>query len=433
MPGAVFVERKEHAIQHIVAGCAGKSPEMRHEQLVESGLQHELERNEGFAPVPCNQERFDDFAERLPDRVVLPGLLRRTPEFGMSYLQLTHPVCEPLYAPHFVRSLEGGGDGDTCARGHVPDVSCDHLQAVTGISKGGEYTVEQGHPLRRKTPVIVVPDRVQEPIDKGFAGALDRRVGCVCRLPRVAPLFPIAAAEFRPPLVPLVPLADRYLHLEAAGGPVMQPGRSDVVVCRVATKITQMPVRPLLGHLLAAASCRAGGCSADGTGLERTDHLAVAAAHCVFEGWHRIGNHFGMAAPCRAGSCSADGAGLECPDRLVVVEAQSALEGWHHDLQFGPKVEWLPENIFNSAPRHQAAAWREHADIRATVADFDRRVQPPNRFEHCLGAGMAGQDRSHAITDILSVWEVKAGRVDIHENLAILDLDRETPEAGRRG
>ena len=65
--------------------------------------------------------------------------------------------------------------------------------------------------------------------------------------------------------------------------------------------------------------------------------------------------------------------------------------------------------------------------------DFDGRVQPPNRFEHGLGAGMAGQDRSHAITDILSVWEVRAGRVNIHENLAILDLDRETSEAGRRG
>src|ERR1700720_2656317 len=108
MPGTVFVKRKEHAIQHIV----------------ESRLQHALERNEGFAPVPCNQERFDDLAERLPDRVVLPGLLRRTPELGMSYLQLTHPVCEPLNAPHFVRSLEGSGDGDTCGRGHVPDVSC---------------------------------------------------------------------------------------------------------------------------------------------------------------------------------------------------------------------------------------------------------------------------------------------------------------------
>src|ERR1700722_2483659 len=433
MPGTVFVRRKEHAIQHIVAGCAGKSPELCHEQLVESGLQHALERNEGFAPVPCNQERFDDFAERLPDRVILPGLLRRTPELGMSYLQLTHPVCEPLNAPHFVRSLEGGGDGYTCGRGHVPDVSCDHLQAVTWISKGGEYTVEQGQPLRRKTPVVVVADRVQEPIHKGFAGALHRRVGCVCRLPRIAPRFPIAAAEFRSPLVPLVPLADRYLHLEAAGGPVMQPGRSDVVVSRLATKITQMPVRPLLGHLLAAASFRAGGCSADGTGLKRTDHLVVAVAHSVFKGWHRIGNHFGMAAPCRAGSCSADGAGLECPDRLVVVEAHSALEGWHHDFQFGPKVEWLPENIFNSAPRHQASAWREHADIRAAVEDFDGRVQPPNRFEHGLGAVMAGQDRSHAITDILSVWEVRAWRMDIHENLAILNLDRETSEADRRG
>src|SRR5579864_8417497 len=167
----------------------------------------------------------------------------------MSYLQLTHAVCEPLDAPHFVRSLKGGGDGDTCARGHAPDVSCGHLNAVTGISKGGEYTVEQGQPLRRKTLVVLVADRVQEPIDKGFAGALHCRVGCVCRLPRIAPLFPIVATEFRPPLVPLVPLADRYLDLEAAGGPVMQPGRSDVVVSRLATKITQMPVGFLLGYL----------------------------------------------------------------------------------------------------------------------------------------------------------------------------------------
>jgi hypothetical protein len=57
MPGAVFVQRKEHAIQHVVAAArSSESPEMRHEQLVESGLQHELECNEGFAPVPCNQE-----------------------------------------------------------------------------------------------------------------------------------------------------------------------------------------------------------------------------------------------------------------------------------------------------------------------------------------------------------------------------------------
>src|ERR1700730_15590618 len=166
MPGTVFVNRKEHEIHDIAAGCAGKSSELRHEQLVESGLQHELERNEGFAPVPCNQERFDDFAQRLPDRVVLPGLLRRTSELGMSYPQLTHPVCEPLDAPHFVRSLEGGGNGDTCARSHAPDVSCDHLQAVTGISKGGEYTVEQDQPLRRKTQVGLVADRVLEPSDK---------------------------------------------------------------------------------------------------------------------------------------------------------------------------------------------------------------------------------------------------------------------------
>src|SRR5258708_21816891 len=113
MPGAVFVERKEHAIQHIVAGCAGKSPEMRHEQLVEGRLQHELERDEGFAPVPCNQERFDDFAKRLPDRVVLPRLSRRTPELGMGYLQLTHPVSESLDAPHFFRGLAGSADGES--------------------------------------------------------------------------------------------------------------------------------------------------------------------------------------------------------------------------------------------------------------------------------------------------------------------------------
>src|SRR6266849_3701778 len=106
---------------------------------------------------------------------------------------------------------------------------------MTGISKGGEYTVEQGDPLRRKTPVVVIADRVQEPADKRFAGALHRRVGCVCRLPRITPLLPIAAAEIRPPLVALVPLADRYLYLEAAGRPVMEPGRSNVVVCRLAT------------------------------------------------------------------------------------------------------------------------------------------------------------------------------------------------------
>ncbi|MGB6256622.1 MAG: hypothetical protein WBG09_00640 [Candidatus Sulfotelmatobacter sp.] len=194
-----------------------------------------------------------------------------------------------------------------------------------------------------------------------------------------------------------------------------------------------MPVCPLLGRLLAAASCRAGGDATDGTGLELTHHLVVAAAHCVFEGWHRIGNHFGMASPCGAGRLSANNAALECPDRLVVVEAHSALEGWHHDFQLGAKVEWLPENIFNRAPRHQAAAWREHAHIRATVVDFDGRVQPPNRFEHGLGAGMAGQDGSHAITNFLSAWDVRAGRSDIHENLAILDLDSETCEAGRCG
>jgi hypothetical protein len=31
------------------------------------------------------------------------------PKLGMGYLQLTHPVSEPLDAPHFVRSLERGG------------------------------------------------------------------------------------------------------------------------------------------------------------------------------------------------------------------------------------------------------------------------------------------------------------------------------------
>jgi hypothetical protein len=32
---------------------------------------------------------------------------------GWDYLQLTHPVSEPLDAPHFVGSLERGGDNDT--------------------------------------------------------------------------------------------------------------------------------------------------------------------------------------------------------------------------------------------------------------------------------------------------------------------------------
>ena len=41
------------------------------------------------------------------------ALLRRPPELGMGYLQLTHPVSEPLDAPHFVRSLERGGHNDT--------------------------------------------------------------------------------------------------------------------------------------------------------------------------------------------------------------------------------------------------------------------------------------------------------------------------------
>src|ERR1035438_10144306 len=87
MPGAVFVERKENTIQYVVAGCASQPPELRHEQLVEGRLQHELERDEGFSPIPCNQERFDDFALRLPNRIVLPRLSRLTPELGMGYLQ----------------------------------------------------------------------------------------------------------------------------------------------------------------------------------------------------------------------------------------------------------------------------------------------------------------------------------------------------------
>jgi hypothetical protein len=88
-----------------------------------------------------------------------------------------------------------------------------------------------------------------------------------------------------------------------------------------------------------------------------------------------MGNHVGIAAPRRAGGCFTDAAILKCPDRLVVVEAHSALEGWHHDFQFGSKGEWLPENLFNSAPGHDAAAWREHADVRTTVVDLDGRVQ----------------------------------------------------------
>jgi hypothetical protein len=40
----------------------------------------------------------------------LPRLPRLTPELGMGYLQRTHPVCELLDAPHFVRGLERGGD-----------------------------------------------------------------------------------------------------------------------------------------------------------------------------------------------------------------------------------------------------------------------------------------------------------------------------------
>jgi hypothetical protein len=107
------LREKENAIQHVVADCASQSPEPRHEKLVEGRLQHEVERDEGFAPVPCNQESFDDFAERLPNRVVLPRLSRLTSELRMGYLQLTHPVSEPLDTPHFVGSLERGGHSDT--------------------------------------------------------------------------------------------------------------------------------------------------------------------------------------------------------------------------------------------------------------------------------------------------------------------------------
>jgi hypothetical protein len=56
-----------------------------------------------------------------------------------------------------------------------------------------------------------------------------------------------------------------------------------------------------------------------------------------------------------------------------------------------------------------------------------------NRFENGLGVGMAGKDRSHLISDIFGIWEVRVGSVDIDENLAIFDLDRKTSEAGRHG
>jgi hypothetical protein len=94
----------------------------------------------------------------------------------------------------------------------------------------------------------------------------------------------------------------------------------------VATKITQVPVRPLRGQFLLAAPCLSGSRSGGGARLERTDCLVVAVAQSVFEGWHRIGNHFGTGPARRAGICAADGAGLECTDRLVVAAPQSVFE-----------------------------------------------------------------------------------------------------------
>ena len=65
--------------------------------------------------------------------------------------------------------------------------------------------------------------------------------------------------------------------------------------------------------------------------------------------------------------------------------------------------------------------------------DFGRRVQPANSCEHGVAARAADQNWSHAITIVLSVWAVRAGRVYIHENRAALDLHCEAPEASRRG
>ena len=147
------LEGEEHSLQRIIAGRASQSPKLGQEQLVEGRLQHELERNEGFAPVPRNEEDGSMISRNGCQIGSSCHVCRAlTPNSGWVTLQLTHPVSDPLDAPHFVRSLECGGDGDTCTRGHITDVGSDHLQAVTGISKWGELRGQRGPAIAAKDP-----------------------------------------------------------------------------------------------------------------------------------------------------------------------------------------------------------------------------------------------------------------------------------------
>src|ERR1700683_1509335 len=108
-------------------------------------------------------------------------------------------------------------------------------------------------------------------------------------------------------------------------------------------------------------------------------------------------------------------------------------EGGHHDFQIRSKVEGLSVNSLHSASCPHAAPRGENTDVRAAVLDLGERVQPANRSEHRASDGMRNQDGAYPVINMARECHVTRGRVDIHEDRAVLDLHCETLEASGRG
>ena len=108
-------------------------------------------------------------------------------------------------------------------------------------------------------------------------------------------------------------------------------------------------------------------------------------------------------------------------------------EGGHHDFQIRSKVERLSMNVLDSGSCDHTAPRGENTDVRAAVLDLSERVQPANRSEHRASDGMRNQDRAYAVINMARERHVTRGRVDIHEDRALLDLHGETRKASSRG
>src|SRR6201993_1880255 len=173
MPPAVFVERIKDLTEQIIALAQGEIAKVVHKYLVHEGLEHEVQSDERFRPVVTDEQFFKGEAQRLPERIALPARSAIDCEIRIKVLKLPDPVGNALHAAHFVCRLQGGGDDNASARGHLSDISSHHLEAVARISQRSNDARKNMQPLRRKLAVVTASfDLVENAVDENFLVSL---------------------------------------------------------------------------------------------------------------------------------------------------------------------------------------------------------------------------------------------------------------------